>query len=120
MGGCDATRRANPAERMESIEAVQRLLDLLLGNESLVEGRDDDCQRNRVDADLVGRQFDCQVVGQGVQSGLGDEYVDDGIAATAWCAHMLPMLTMAPLRPPLTITRTAVWVRKKIARSSSR
>ncbi len=33
---------------------------------------------------------------------------------------MLPMLTMGPPRPFLTMPRTAVWVRKKMARSSSR
>src|SRR5215468_9701992 len=36
---------------------------------------------------------------------LAIEYADDGVAAMACRAHMLPMLTMAPPCPPATIPR---------------
>src|SRR6516164_3456911 len=51
---------------------------------------------------------------------LATEYAEDGVAAMAWWAHMLPLLTAAPPRPASTIPLATVWVRKKIARSSSR
>ena len=51
---------------------------------------------------------------------LAIEYADDGVAAIACRAHMLPMLTIAPPRPPATIPRATVWVSKNMARFSSR
>src|SRR5260370_32087421 len=45
-GGCDVARRANPAGRMECIAAMQGLLDLVLGNATLVEGRGGGCARD--------------------------------------------------------------------------
>ena len=51
---------------------------------------------------------------------LATEYAEDGVAAMAWWAHMLPMLTMDPPWPAWTMPRATVWVRKKMARSSSR
>ena len=37
----------------------------------------------------------------------------------AWWTHVLPMFTMDPPRPAWTMPRTTVWLRKKMARSSS-
>jgi hypothetical protein len=51
---------------------------------------------------------------------LASEYPDDGVAAMALWAHMLPMLTIDPPLPWAIMPRATVWVRKKIARSSSR
>jgi hypothetical protein len=51
---------------------------------------------------------------------LASEYPEDGMAAMAWWAHMLPMLTMDPPWPCAPTPRATVCVRKKIARSSSR
>src|SRR6266480_6877732 len=47
------TGGADPAERVEAVEAVQRLLDLVLGDEGLVDRGGDDGWGDRVDPDLV-------------------------------------------------------------------
>lgn len=44
------------------------------------------------------------------------EYAEDGVAATAWCAHMEPTLTTAPFAPRAIMVAVTVWVRKKKAR----
>src|SRR5712691_10827697 len=118
--GCQVARRAHPAQRVEPLEAVQGLFDLVLGNETLTQGRADDGRGDRVDADLVGASSMARLWVRACSPALATKYADDGVAATAWWAHMLPMLTMAPPRPASTMPRTTVWVRKKIARSSSR
>jgi hypothetical protein len=50
---------------------------------------------------------------------LATEYADDGVAPTAWLAHMLPMITMDPPWPWAIMPRATVWVMKKVDRSSS-
>ena len=55
-----------------------------------------------------------------VQAALGHRVPEDRVAAMAWWAPMLPMLTMDPPWPCATMPRATVWVRKKTARSSSR
>ena len=50
---------------------------------------------------------------------MSREYADDGSAAIAWCAHMEPMLTMAP-PPAVIMPRATVCVMKKADLASSR
>src|SRR5204862_7974766 len=62
---------ADPAQRVEAVEAVQGLVELVLGDEPLVQRGGHDGGGDRVDPDLVRGQLDGQVAGQRVQPGLG-------------------------------------------------
>src|SRR5262249_39755780 len=64
-----ARSRAVPTrpERMEAVEAVQGLVELVLGDELLVDGRGDDGGCDRVDTDVVRSQLDRERVRQRVQ-----------------------------------------------------
>src|SRR5262245_42787965 len=61
---------AGAAKRMEVVEAVQRLIELVGRDEPLVDRGCDDGGGDRVDPDVMRSQLDGQVVGEGVQPGL--------------------------------------------------
>src|SRR4029453_1904717 len=63
--------RTGPAERVQAVEAVQGLVELVVGNEPLVDRGGDDGRGDRVDPDVVRPQLDGQVAGKRVQPGLG-------------------------------------------------
>jgi hypothetical protein len=42
------------------------------------------------------------------------------VAAMAWWAHMLPMLTMDPPRPASTMPRATVWAGRHCSHASNR
>ena len=62
---------AAAAERVEAADRVEHLLGLLVGEEALVGGRLDERERDRVDADALGRELEREVLGQRVAAGLG-------------------------------------------------
>src|SRR6185437_6400337 len=71
-GGGDVAGGADTAERVEAVEAVQGVVELVLGDEPLIQRGGDDGGGDRVDPDVVGGQFDREVLGQRVQPGLGE------------------------------------------------
>ena len=58
------------AERVEVADALEHLLGLLGGEEALVGGRLDERERDRVDADLLRRELEREVLGQRVAARL--------------------------------------------------
>src|SRR5436190_21252548 len=62
---------AGPAERVQAVEAVQGLHELVGRYEPLVDRGGDYGRCDRVDPDVVGAELDGQVVGQRVQPALG-------------------------------------------------
>jgi hypothetical protein len=63
-GGSDSS------ERVKRREGLQRGVDLILRDEAFVEVCLDDSRRYGVDPDLVGGEFDGEVVGERVQAGF--------------------------------------------------
>ncbi|MEU7962705.1 hypothetical protein AB0D09_04440 [Streptomyces sp. NPDC049097] len=53
--------------------------------------------------------------GQQEQSSLGIEYAGEGVAAAAWWARTVPMLTMSPFAPPAIMLPTTVCGRRNNA-----
>ncbi len=66
-GRREVLRGADPAEWVKSVEALQRLVDLVRRNEGLVDGRGDDSRCDGVDTDVTVGQLDGQIVGEGVR-----------------------------------------------------
>ena len=70
IDGGDVLGCSDPSQRVEAVESLHRLLELVGGDEALVQRRGHHCGRHRVDANAVARQFHGQVVGQGVKAGF--------------------------------------------------
>src|SRR5512146_1783937 len=70
-GACDVALRATPADRMASNDAVPGLVDLLLGNDTRVEGRLEESRRDCVDVELVRASSIARVWSQRLQPALG-------------------------------------------------
>src|SRR3954464_9993470 len=61
--GGDVLRRAYPAQRVEAVEAGQRGLELVLGDEAFIQRGRDDGRCHGVDPDLVRGKLHGQVAG---------------------------------------------------------
>src|SRR5215210_8464328 len=67
----DIAGLAAAAERVEAVDRVEHLLRLVGREEALVGGRLHEREGDRVHADVLARQLECEVLGQRVATGLG-------------------------------------------------
>jgi len=67
----DVARLPAAAERVEAVDGVEHLLRLLVGEEALVGRRLHERQRDGVDADVIRRELEREVLGQRVAARLG-------------------------------------------------
>ena len=106
----DVAGLAVAAERVEVVDRVQDLLGLVGREEALVRGRLDERERDRVDADALGRELEREVLrrARGARPGRRSQALV-GVVAIASMAHIEPTLTIAPPSPWSRIAAAAAW-----------
>ena len=70
-GRCDVLRSAHPADRVETVETLQRFFDLGGRDEGAVDRRNYDGGRDRVNPDFVLREFHREMLRERMQACLG-------------------------------------------------
>src|SRR5215467_15759863 len=111
---------ADLAERVEAVQAAQGLLQLVLGDEAFIDGVATTAGATALTRMWRGARSMARLRVSACSPPLATEYADDGGRRDRLVRPHAAELTMDPPRPAATMHRTTVWVRKKIARCSSR
>src|SRR5215468_4743220 len=111
---------ADPAERVEAVQAAQGLLQLVLGDEAFIDGVATTAGATALTRMWRGARSMARLRVSACSPPLATEYADDGGRRDRLVRPHAAELTMDPPRPAATMHRTTVWVRKKIDRCSSR